>query len=216
MTKGLPKPICLTVGGLNTAYELGHLEPENGVEVLSKMFLADPQPMLAATPFFHAMGIVVGMRSVICRSTIVQLPAEKMLSADLMVDVIEAVEPTSAIFPPSILEDMATTTRGMQALGKLERVIFGGAPLSTEIGDKVCRVTHLNAAIGTTECFVIPTLMSSPREDWKYFNWSAAAGADMEPAEDGLCEVSGNFHIHLQHRLTCGFSRYSLLSNGKT
>ncbi|KAI4943374.1 putative NRPS-like protein biosynthetic cluster [Alternaria rosae] len=186
---GLPKPIRLTVSGLNTAYEQAHLSPEDGREQTSKAFLADPRPMLAAVPFFHAMGIITGLKSLMCRGTIVRLPSEKLLGAGLVIDVIEAVKPTSGIFPPSVLEDIAATPKGIEAMGKLEYVFFGGAPLASESGDKICRVTNLITVIGSTEAFLTTTLLPSAPEEWGYFHWGAAAGVVMEPAGDDLYEL---------------------------
>ncbi|RYN15583.1 hypothetical protein AA0121_g10488 [Alternaria tenuissima] len=186
---GLPKPIHLTVGGLNSAYEQAQLGPEDGVEQVSKPFLADTRPMLAAVPFFHAMGIIVGLRSLMNRGTLVRLPSEKMLSAGLVMDVIEAVKPTSGIFPPSVLEDISATSQGIEALGMLETVFFGGAPLASESGNKICRVTNLMTVIGSTEALLIPTIVPSVPEEWSYFHWSSAAGVFMEPAENDLFEL---------------------------
>jgi thioester reductase-like protein len=179
----------LTVGGLNSAYEQAQLGQESGVEHVSKPFLADTRPMLAAVPFFHAMGIIVGLRSLMCRGSIVRMPSEKMLTAGLVVDVIEAIKPTSGIFPPSVLEDISATPKGIEALGKMETVFFGGAPLAIESGDKICQVTNLMTVIGSTEALLITTLIPSVPEDWGYFHWSAAAGVVMEPAESDLFEL---------------------------
>src|SRR5690242_6886319 len=106
--------------------------------------------MLASVPFFHAMGIIVGLRSLMCKGTIVRLPSEKMLSAGLVIEAIEAIRPTSGIFPPSILEDISATEKGIQALGQLDSVFFGGAPLAVASGDKICEVTNLITVIGST------------------------------------------------------------------
>ena len=165
------------------------LAPEDGFEQVSDPFLADSRPMLAAVPFFHAMGIIVGLRSLMCKGTIVRLPSEKMLSAGLVIDVIEAIKPTSGIFPPSILEDVSATDKGIEALGQLESVFFGGAPLAAASGDKICEVTKLVTVIGSTEALLMCTLLPSERKEWGYFHWSTVAGAVMEPAENDLCEL---------------------------
>jgi thioester reductase-like protein len=145
--------------------------------------------MLAAVPFFHAMGIVVGLRSLMCKGTIVRLPSDKMLSADLVIDAIESIKPHSAIFPPSILEDLSVTDKGIEALGQLDSVYFGGAPLATASGDKICQVTKLVTVIGTTEALLLCTLLPSEPQEWGYFHWSSIAGVVMEPMEDGLYEL---------------------------
>ena len=186
---GLPKPIHLTVGGLNSLHAQAALAPEDGFDQVCKSFLADRRPMLAAVPFFHAMGIIVGLRSLMCKGTIVRLPSDKMLSAGLVIDAIDAIKPTSGIFPPSILEDVSTTEKGIEALGKLESVFFGGAPLAAASGDKICQVTQLVTVIGSTEALLICTLLPSGRDEWGYFHWSSVAGAVMEPAENDLYEL---------------------------
>lgn len=145
--------------------------------------------MLAAVPFFHAMGIMVGLRSIMCKGPIVRLPSSKMLSADLIIDVINDVRPTSGIFPPSILEDLSATSEGLEALGKLDKVFFGGAPLASASGDKICRVTKLITIIGSTEALLMCTLIPSECDEWGYFHWAAAAGTVMEPAGDDLYEL---------------------------
>ncbi|KAI4701882.1 putative NRPS-like protein biosynthetic cluster [Alternaria sp. Ai002NY15] len=185
----LPKPIYETVGGLNTLYEQAHLSPEDGHEQTSKPFLADPRPMLAAAPFFHGMGVIVMLRSIMSRGTIVRLPADKPLSAGLVIDVIEAVKPYCGIFPPSVLEDIAATPKGIETMGKLKYVFFGGAPLGPGAGDKLCQVTNLMTTLGSTEAMFISTLLPSKKEEWGYFHWGAAAGVVMEPAGDDLHEM---------------------------
>lgn len=186
---GLPKPIWLTVAGLNTVRAQVKLAPEDGFEQVCKPFFADSRPMLAAVPFFHAMGIIIGLRSLMCQGTIVRLPSEKMLSAGLVIDAIEAIKPTSGIFPPSILEDVSATDKGIKALGQLDNVFFGGAPLAAASGDKICEVTKLVTVIGSTEALLMCTLLPSEPKDWGYFHWSAITGAVMEPAENELCEL---------------------------
>lgn len=186
---GLPKPIPLTVAGLNTTHEQALLAPEDGFEHVSKPFLADIRPMLAAVPFFHAMGIIVGLRSLMCKGTIVRLPSEKMLSAKLVIDAITAIKPTSGIFPPSILEDMSASDEGIKALELLETAFFGGAPLAATSGEKICQVTNLVTVIGSTEALLMCTLLPSEPNEWSYFHWSSVTGAAMQPAGDGLYEL---------------------------
>lgn len=170
-------------------HEQASLGPEEEFDQVSKPFLVDTRPMLAAVPFFHAMGIIAGVRSLICRGTIVRLPSEKILSADLVIEAIEAINPTSGIFPPSILEDISATEKGIAALGKLESVFFGGAPLASASGDKICQVTTLVTVIGSTEALMMCTLLPSAPDEWGYFHWSSVAGAVMEPAENDLFEL---------------------------
>jgi thioester reductase-like protein len=145
--------------------------------------------MLAVVPFFHAMGIVVGLRSLMCRSTIATLPSGKLWNAGLVIVAIAAINPDTGIFPPSILEDMSGTEAGIQALSTLDTVFFGGAPLADASGEKLCRVTKLQTIIGSTEALLIPSLVTTSPDEWGYFCWSETAGADMQPAEHDLYEL---------------------------
>lgn len=80
--------------------------------------------MLAAVPFLHAIGIVVGLRSLVCRGTIVAPPSGKAMAADLVIDAIKGIKPSTGVFTPSILEDVSATEAGMKALGTLQNVFF--------------------------------------------------------------------------------------------
>jgi thioester reductase-like protein len=206
---GLPKPVFLTVDGLNSVYKQSHLGREDGFQNIMELFLADKRPMLAAVPFFHAMGIVVGLRSIMCRSTIVVLAPEQVWNASLVVDAITATSPATGLFPPSILEDISATEAGVQAIGTLETVFFGGAPLANASGEKLCQVTKLQTIIGSTEALLVPSLTTTSPEDWDYFHWSHAAGAAMEPTDNDLCELvlkprninyQAVFHTFPQHQ----------------
>ncbi|KAL6154007.1 putative NRPS-like protein biosynthetic cluster [Exserohilum turcicum] len=186
---GLPKAVRLTVDSLNSVYEQSTLEWEDGRQLVTKMFLTDKRPMLAVVPFFHAMGIVVGLRSLMCRSAIATLPSGKLWNASLVIDTITAINPAMGVFPPSILEDISSTEVGFQALSKLDAVFFGGAPLADASGEKLCRVTKLQTIMGSTEALLIPSLVTTSPDEWGYFHWSDAAGAVMEPAENDLYEL---------------------------
>lgn len=187
---GLPKPIYLTVGGVNTLRAIGSLEPEGNLEQASKPFIADRQPILAAVPFFHAMGLLVIARSIMCRAPMIRVPTTSVLNASLVIEVIRQTEPGTGIFPPSILEDLSNTPEGLEALKKLQYVFFGGAPLTRVSGEKICQVTTLVPVFGSTEAGMYANLIPSSREDWCYFQWSSAAGVVMEPAEEGLYEMT--------------------------
>ncbi|KAJ6194076.1 hypothetical protein J3E72DRAFT_199340, partial [Bipolaris maydis] len=188
-TAGLPKAVRMTVDSLNSVFKQSTLDREEGRLQVMGQFLGDKRPMLAVVPFFHAMGIVVGLRSLMCRSPIATLPSGKLWNASLVINAINAINPATGFFPPSILEDMSITEVGIQAIGKLDAVFFGGAPLANASGEKLCRVTKLQTVIGSTEALLIPILATTSSDEWGYFHWSNAAGAVMESTENDLCEL---------------------------
>lgn len=165
------------------------LGPEDGSEQNAKYLFRDKRPMLTAAPFFHAMGILTGFGSLAFQGTIVRLPSARLVSADLIIEAINAIKPASGIFPSSIIEDISSTEDGMKALKKLDFMFWGGAPLAVASGDKVCEVTNLVTGMGSTEAMVICTLLSNDPKEWNYFHWSAVSGATMEPVEGELYEL---------------------------
>lgn len=179
----------MTVDSLNSVFKQSTLDREEGRLQVTAQFLGDKRPMLAVVPFFHAMGIVVGLRSLMCRSPIATLPSGKLWNASLVINAINATNPATGFFPPSILEDISSTEVGIQAIGKLDAVFFGGAPLANASGEKLCRVTKLQTIIGSTEALLIPSLATTSPDEWGYFHWSNAAGAVMESTENDLCEL---------------------------
>lgn len=113
---------------------------------------------------------------------------DKPLSTDLVSSVLSTTQPTAALFPPSILEDLAVNPDSMHALSKLKRVYFGGGPLSPEVGRKVSECTQLVSFLGMTEGgFVLSFLPENG--DWSYFEWSPTFGIKMEHVENGLHEM---------------------------
>lgn len=118
----------------------------------------------------------------------VMLP-DKPLSTDLVTSVLTTTKPTAALFPPCILEDLCAVPASRQALSKLQRVYFGGGPLSPEIGRQVSQITQLVSFLGMTEGGFVLSLRPEQNEDWSYFEWSTTFGIKMEHAEGGLHEM---------------------------
>lgn len=185
---GLPKPVWLTVGSIYTLYEQGSLPPEHGHERASTI-LSNKRPMFVPVPFFHAFGLSAGIRAIMGKVVLIRLPPSKFPSADLIMEVILAARPYSAILLPSMIEEVASLDRGMQALSKLDALITGGAPLSPGIGDEVSKVARLLISIGSTEALTIDTMIPTSPENWDYFHWASSAGVVMEPAEDDTWEL---------------------------
>nr|AAS98174.1 ochratoxin A non-ribosomal peptide synthetase [Penicillium nordicum] len=113
---------------------------------------------------------------------------DKPLSADLVSSVLSSTQPTAALFPPSILEDLSANSESMHAISKLKRVYFGGGPLSPEVGRKVSECTQLVSFLGMTEGGFVLSLLPQ-NGDWSYFEWSPTFGIEMEHVENGLREM---------------------------
>lgn len=143
--------------------------------------------ILSSTPFFHLMGFSLLIMAVFHGIPCVMLPDGPM-SIELVTTVLDSTRPTAALFPPSILEELASNIRSMEALSKLRRVYFGGGPLSPDVGRRVSERTQLVSFLGMTEGgFVLSFLPENG--DWEYFEWSPTFGIKLEHVENGLHEM---------------------------
>ncbi|KAK4498360.1 hypothetical protein PRZ48_011018 [Zasmidium cellare] len=186
---GNPKPIYHTNASINTVAALRDLPAPKDRVNSAHYFLHADKPMLAVAPFFHMMGQAILWRSLLCRAPIVILPPEKPPTPELIIKVIQQARPWSAIFPPSVLEQIAESPGGMESLRMLEYVFFGGGPLATGIGDKLIENTTLLSLIGSTEAGLFPIRVPEDKHDWQYFEWAPGAGITMEADTDGLYEM---------------------------
>ncbi|KAK5118158.1 hypothetical protein LTR85_008138 [Meristemomyces frigidus] len=186
---GLPKPIYVTNGWLATNGIMKSMPAPEGRRNAHDVFLMSDKFSFAMSPFFHTMGMIVLMRSLLCKGPLVLLPPDRPANAQLVLDVLKQTKPWSGIFPPSLLEQMSSTPEGLDVLAGLEYVFYGGAPLAHDSGEKIKERTTIVPMIGSTEAGLIAVLLPTEKADWEYFEWSTGSGVDMEPEDDGLYEM---------------------------
>ncbi|OJJ68372.1 hypothetical protein ASPBRDRAFT_68538 [Aspergillus brasiliensis CBS 101740] len=187
-TTGLPKPVSLTHGCIGVIDRIARLPCPEGRKPGTWGMMKPNALVLSTTPFFHMMGFYGLIISIFHHTTLVILP-DGPVNPDRILDVMDAVRPTAALIPPSILEEMSSSDRALRAISTLEYLYFGGAPLSEMVGDKLCKLTHLTTAIGSSEAGPIPSLAPLKREDWKYFEWNPFSGVTMQPLGDEMYEM---------------------------
>ncbi|KAJ5107011.1 hypothetical protein N7456_003686 [Penicillium angulare] len=186
-TTGLPKPVPITNGYLLSMEQTGFLPaPESKT---SGLFMWT-QGLRAITmgPFFHLMGLI-GMTAPIFFSTPFVLVPDRPLTVELFAQIMEDQKPQTGIFIPSVLESLARSELGTEYLRKFHSIIFGGAPLASEIGDHVAGLTHLQISFGSSECGMFASVKTEEKEDWNYFQPNPNAGIVMQEAGDGLFEL---------------------------
>lgn len=186
---GLPKPIHLTNGSLAVNGHLNKLSKPSGRTSSQDVLFGENKPLFVMTPFFHMMGALTMVRSILCHSPLVLLPAGKPVSSELVLSVLNQTVPYAGIFAPTLLEQIADTPGGLETLRRIPYVMFGGAPLGSGPGDKISEVTNLVSVIGSTEAGYIASVMPEKKEDWQYFEWSPEAGVLMESEGEGLYEM---------------------------
>ncbi|RAL04515.1 acetyl-CoA synthetase-like protein [Aspergillus ibericus CBS 121593] len=185
---GMPKPIPLTHGYFSTLDAIAYLpRPDNR----RLTFFSDLGPgnlAVSVVPFFHMMGIAAFTESIFHAVPFLYGP-EKPLSVGLLTDLIKFGQPTTALLPPSVLDDVSSSEEALLTLGTLESIYFGGAPLAPETGERVRKYTKLITALASTETSLIPSIVPEKDEDYGYFEWNPNYGATMEHIGDGIYEL---------------------------
>lgn len=183
----MPKPVTLTHGFVGTLDYAAYIPRPPGRQI--PFYDLSPEDLvLWCAPYFHLMGLASFTGSIFHHIPIAICP-DKPLSVDLLVKVIQQAKPTTAVFPPSILEDMSHSQEGLAALSSLDSACFGGAPLSPEAGSILSRHINLRTAIGSSEMGAISTLIPEGEDNWGYFEWNPFFGIDMQSIGDGLYEL---------------------------
>lgn len=116
------------------------------------------------------------------------LPPQKPANAQLIIDILQQRQISVGAFAPSMLEQISSSDEGLRALGKLDYIVYGGAPLAHESGDLINKYTRLMPAIGSTEAGLVANLLPESKDDWDYFEWAECAGVVMEASGEGLYE----------------------------
>ncbi|KAB8258604.1 hypothetical protein BDV32DRAFT_68400 [Aspergillus pseudonomiae] len=187
-TTGMPKPVPLTHGFVATLDSVGFLPTPVGRRVAAPNDPTSNNLVLVTTPFFHLMGLY-GLTSAIFHNTpFVNLP-DKPVSVDLVLDTIRATNPTITLLAPAILEDISQTQAGLNCLGTLNAVIYAGAPLAADIGNRIVPYTKVVTLIGSSEMGIISSLVPEGEGNWGYFEWNPAYGVDMQHRGEELYEL---------------------------
>jgi thioester reductase-like protein/acyl-coenzyme A synthetase/AMP-(fatty) acid ligase/aryl carrier-like protein len=199
-TTGTLKPIFLTNGFVSLFQLSKMVTPPPGRHNVFGTFMAPHGRFFSMAPPFHMMGFVANVRNVSAADNLVQPAPDRPPNAAAVEEILRETQPNAGIFAPSLLEEVCSITRGLDTVASVKHIFFGGGPLAQQIGDKLCRLTHLYSVIGSTEAGFPQCLALEDPLDWPYFEWPAASGIVMEPADDGLSEMTihkrgGDGHI---------------------
>jgi thioester reductase-like protein len=186
---GAPKPIFLTNGFLSL------LDPANSIPSPQKRqsayhaFAASHGRFFSTLPLYHVFGIIVMIRTICAADNVILPSADRPANATAVAQILEKTQPTTGAFAPSLLEEICSTDDGLAIVAKLQHIFFGGGPLAPETGDKLCKLTHLQSIIGSTEAGFLHGMVLQHPLDWQYFEWASGSGIAMEAAGDGLSEL---------------------------
>ncbi|GJE96032.1 acetyl-CoA synthetase-like protein [Phanerochaete sordida] len=164
-------------------------------------------------PTFHGMGILFQLCYPLCSSQAVVVNAPQYPDPPIfpnpqsMYELCRMAECTAVIALPSFIEDWSHSEEKIEYLRGLQVLLFGGGPLSAEVGDKMSAAgVPLLCAYGGSE-FGNPTLKwdEVPREelvrnpDWAWMRFSERIKIEWVPQGDGSYELvvedSDGYHI---------------------
>lgn len=140
------------------------------------------------SPFFHFMGLLKLVCPIFFGTPFVLGP-DRPLTVDLLSQIIDETRPQTATLPPSLLADLSVSEKGVECLRQFDMITYGGAPLASEVGDRVTELTHLQSVLGSSECGLFGSLKNQDRGDWGYLEWNPAHGLEMRDVGDGLYEL---------------------------
>lgn len=185
---GLPKLVPMTNGyiGIQDKFSLIP-ETDDGRRAVWTVMAPDERS-LCINPLFHLMGLYMFQESIFHGIPVVIGP-DKPITADILAEVLITTQPTIAILPPSLIEELSRSDDGKLALSYLRTTISGGAALSPLVAESVSQITRLVSVYGTSEIGVVACLIPKSKDDYKYIEWHPAYGLDMEPVGEGLFEA---------------------------
>lgn len=144
--------------------------------------------MFGMSPLFHVLGFSLTVDAIFHDHQLIHYSSKPDVHSVL--DALSTLCPQAALIPPSILQDMSTTARALKTLEKIQYVLFGGGPLSTEAGEIISKYCQLIPTIGSTELgHVPPTISKTSPPDWKYYQWPYYPDIHMEAHDAGLFEM---------------------------
>ncbi|KAE8403342.1 hypothetical protein BDV37DRAFT_294628 [Aspergillus pseudonomiae] len=187
-TTGLPKPVYLTNGFFSVIDNIHRIPTPHGRLNKSISSVAQGKRLFTMAPMFHLMGLVT-LSGAIFHDTPVVLSPERPITPALLCQILETARPEAALLTPSVMQELSAFEEGLMGLQKFEAIMFGGAPLAPEVGNKLSEKVALVSVIGSSEAGFMPALICTHREDWEYFEWNPYSRIHMESIDDEVFEA---------------------------
>lgn len=127
---GTPKPIVVRQGSMHAFQKMLHLPRFHDSNFAVAEWANRANKLLVVMPMFHAAGAFIMLIPLFMDICTVMALSTKPLSINTALECLEYAEPDAALLPPSIIEGLAASEQGTDALAKLSFVIFGGGESS--------------------------------------------------------------------------------------
>lgn len=160
--------------------------------------------------------MLIFISAILCGAQQLIVPAPGMrLTVENITSVLQITRPDNAFMAPSLLENMLKYAPGLEVLGRIKHLAYGGGPINPAAGEKLIQVVpHLYNAIGSTEGSFYQLAKTEDNKHWNSFNF-LDLGQRMEEVEPGLYELVFP-RTDLIHRATLYFHSFPQLNEYRT
>ncbi|RBR26474.1 uncharacterized protein FIESC28_00768 [Fusarium coffeatum] len=167
---GIPKPIVVRQGtfyALETMLRMGSF---NDCPFAMEDWGDKGTKILLSMPMFHGAGVYATIAGIFTKTTTVMSLPNKPLGVDSVLECLDGSGAQGVVLPPFIVEGLAASEKGVEALLKLQFLKFAGGNLSPAVGDfLVEKGVKLNNLIASTESFPYALYHPIDPKLWQYF-----------------------------------------------
>jgi thioester reductase-like protein len=181
---GMPKPVVMghgtvaPIGVFSDLYAQGETSTYPAICAGKRVYLG--------FPLFHAAGICMILPGCLYSGFTAVLgpfpPSAEVVNA---INVHGNVQ--HACMAPMTLIELVKEPEYLENLSRVEQITFGGGPLPQAVGNLIVKKTKLLTCLGSTECGVLPALLSDP-EDWSYMSVDPRLGHEYRHVNDDFYE----------------------------
>lgn len=183
---GLPKPVTIkhhywtAIDALNRLPEMGM-----GQFPLTKL---EKSRNFIPMPLFHCGGLLCGSAfTLYFNHTLVSTP-DMPLTAESVNLVLKHAEPRYVMLPAVTIKDLVEEKSYHENIKKADYFTWGGAPLATDVGTELFKLTNSLNTFGMTEASALP-VEAVPDEDWAFHRFSPVLGADFRRVNEDQYEM---------------------------
>ncbi|VZH87533.1 unnamed protein product [Fusarium fujikuroi] len=167
---GVPKPVFLKQGILYAFEEYLALPKFHDSPYPFNEWTERASKIFMGMPMYHAAGTYLPLSFIYTGLSAVMPFPNQPLNADTAMEYLNHSGADGAMLPPSVIDELAASEEGMEALAKLKLLITGGGSLSTEAGNMLARRgVVLRNVISSTELFPLAPYSPQDPKLWRYF-----------------------------------------------
>ncbi|KAF5563860.1 nonribosomal peptide synthetase [Fusarium napiforme] len=188
---GVPKPVFLKQGILYALEDCLALPKFHGSPYPFNEWAERASKIFLGMPMYHAGGTYLPLVFIYTGISAVMPFPNQPLNVDTALKYLVHADADGAMLPPSVIDELAASEEGKEALAKLKLLITGGGSLSTEAGNMLAdRGVILRNVISSTELFPLAPYSPQDPKLWRYFIFdSEVMGIDWQRHESNEYEL---------------------------